>query len=143
MNNYKKVENLLYNYKMLKISIKNIEEEIEYLDKECGVSGINYDNTGTSPTNKVNSIVEDTALSISEKKHYLQHKINEIEMQLNKIERAMEGLTDIERIIIEQKYIEGLQWWQIAGQVKYSERWCRQLRTEAIKKLVTGIYGTR
>lgn len=141
MNKYKKVEVLLNNYKMLKISIENIEEEIEYLDKECGISGISYDNTGTSPTNKISSIVEDTALSVSEKKHYLKHQIEGIKRKIESVDRAMKGLTDIERAIITEKYIEGKQWYVVAYNNDCSESTAKRYRRNAINKLVVGIYG--
>ncbi len=143
MSNYKKVEDLLNNYEMLKISIKNKQQEIEYLDKEDGLTGISYDEVSTSPTNKFSSATEDTALSNSEKRHYLEHSIEGIRRQIESIDRAMEGLTELERAVITEKYIEGKQWWQVAHQVKYSERWCKKLRTDAINKLTVGIYGQR
>lgn len=141
MNNYKKVEQLLYNYKMLKISIENIEEEIEYLENDYGVSGINYEETGTSKTNKINSIVEDTALSISEKKYYLQHQIEGIKRKIESVDRAMKGLVDIERAIITEKYIEGKQWYVVAYNNGCSESTAKRYRRSAINKLVVGIYG--
>ncbi len=143
MNKYKQVEELLKNYTMMQASIENIKDEIEYLKKEDGMTGISYDGISTSPTYRFSSSVEDTALSNSEKIHYLELQIEGIQRQIDRLDRAIKGLNETERIIIRGKYIEGLQWWQVAGQVRYSERWCKELRKNAINKLVIGIYGIK
>lgn len=140
MSNYKKVENLLYNYKMLKISIENKQQEIEYLKEEDGLSGISYDDISTSPTNKFSSSTEDTALSNTEKIHYLEHSIEGIRRQIESIDRAMEGLTDTERIVIQEKYINSKQWWQVSSVVHLGERQCRNIRKAAIEKMIIGMY---
>ncbi|OZV10776.1 hypothetical protein CIW83_18325 [Tissierella sp. P1] len=140
---YKETEYLLYNYKMFEISIENMEQEIEYLEKEDGMTGISYDGISTSPTHKFSSITEDAALSNSEKIQFLQRNIERNRRQLEKIDRAMMGLSEVERIILEQKYIEGKQWWQVAHKAGYSERQCRNIRKDAINKMIIGIFGDK
>ena len=140
---YKETEYLLYSYKMFKISIENMKEEIEYLESEDGMTGISYDGISTSPTHKFSSITENTVLSTSEKIHYLEHSIRRIESRLEGVDRALEGLTDIERQVIEERYIEGLQWWQVGYKAKYSERHCKRIRTNAIEKIVIGLNGDK
>lgn len=142
MNKYEKVEELLKNYKMMKISIENMKQEIEYIKQnEDGISGIDYDGVSTSKTYKFTSTVEDTVLSRSEKIHYLERNIAHNKRQIKKVDKAMEGLSDDERTIITGKYIEGNQWWQVAGVVGYSERHCKRIRNAAIKKLILGMFG--
>src|SRR5690625_3957704 len=101
---YKKVEYLLYNYNMFKIAIDNIESQIDFLEKSKDIrdiSAIKYDEPAISKTFKFQSIVEDKALSISEKIGYLEHTTNRLKTQIESINKAMEGLSEIERIIIE------------------------------------------
>lgn len=61
--------------------------------------------------------------------------------KIDKIDRAMEALNEDERLIIRSRYIDWLQWWQVAGLVKYSERWCKEKRKDSIGKLASGIFG--
>ncbi|MGJ0848168.1 hypothetical protein ACR77J_15870 [Tissierella praeacuta] len=140
-NYYKETEYLLYNYKMFQISIKNMQNEIESLEKEDGTSAINYSGVQTSPTNKFSSSTESTALSISERIDYLEHSIKRTKSKLDRIDKAIEGLTEKEKDIITKKYIEGKQWYVVAYNVSYSERQCRNIRTKAIKKIAIGIFG--
>ncbi|MCQ4921873.1 hypothetical protein NE686_02135 [Tissierella carlieri] len=141
MDKYKAVEKLLYNYKMSEISIENMKEEIKRLEREDGLTAINYDSVKISPTFKISSSTESTMLSILEKIDYLRHSIERISEKLESIDRAMEGLNEVERLVIEKRYIEGLQWWQVAHLVKYSEVHSKRIRKKAINKLVVGLYG--
>lgn len=143
MDKYKETEYLLYNYKMILISIENLKEDIELLKEECGVGSIDTEKENLSKTYKFSSVVENTALSTMEQIEYLEMSIRKMEGQIEGVDKALRGLSEEERIILVEKYIEGRQWWQVASKVRYSERWCKSLRTDAIKKMALGIFGER
>ena len=143
MNYYKDTEYMLYNYKMMKISIENMKREIEYLSENDGMSGISYDGISTSPTNECKSATENTALANIEKIHYLERMIQRATLKIESIDRALEGLDKTERAVIEEKYINNKQWWQVSSVVCYGERHCRNIRRVAIEKIIVGIYGKR
>lgn len=138
---YKETEYLLYNYKMFQISIENMQQEIELLKEEDGTAAITYDGIKTSPTFKFQSSTEDTALSVMEKIDYLEHSIRRIQNRLESIDRALEGLGVIERAIINKRYFEGKQWYEIAYKVSYNERWVKELRRRSINKIAIGLFG--
>lgn len=138
---YKATESLLYNYQMYKISIDNIEKEIEYLKEEDGSKGLAYDGITTGKTNKTTSITEDTALGVMEKIEYLERIIERNKRKVESVDRALDGLARNERIVVMQKYILGKQWWQVGAEACFSERHCKRIRSEAIRKMVVGIYG--
>ncbi|WP_052045133.1 sigma factor-like helix-turn-helix DNA-binding protein [Caloranaerobacter azorensis] len=140
MNYYKATEKFLYNYKPLKISIKNMESELEELEP-IGVSAINYENEKTGITYKINKIVENEAIDLISKKELLKDRIEKTKRLVNRIERALETLNDSERKVIEKRYFEAKQWFEIAYEVKYSERWCRDIRKRAIDKLQVSLFG--
>ena len=141
MNKYDSIENLLYNYKMLKINIEIADNQLKELEKEDGMTGIAYDGIITSKTNKTGNPTSNIAeRNITSEELILKRK-EKLENKLNTLDRLIDGLNEIERQIIIKKYIDGLQWWQVGYSVKYSERWCKQLRTQAINKLVVGLYG--
>ena len=131
---------MLYNYKMLQISIINMKQEIDFIDEETGVGGMDYESL-PSNTNKINSITENIALSNMEKKEYLEMQIERNSRQLEKLDRTIKELSETQREVIIEKYIKGKQWYEVSGIVYKSERHCRQIRTDAINKLVIGIYG--
>ncbi len=138
---YKSVEKLLYNYNMLKINIEILNHQLEELKKEEGMKGINYDDVKISKTNKFHSQTEETAINNIELEKLINKKKEKLQSKLDMLDKLTEGLNKVEREIIRMCYIEGKQWWQIAYEVKYSERHCRRIRSEAICKLAVGLYG--
>ena len=138
---YKSVEKLLYNYNMLKINIEILNHQLDELKKEEGMKGIDYDDVKISETNKFHSQTEETAINNIGLEELINKKKEKLQSKLDMLDRLTEGLNDIERDIIRMYYIEGKQWWQIAYEVKYSERHCRRIRSEAIGKLAVGLYG--
>ena len=138
---YKSVEKLLYNYNMLKINIEITDKQLEELKHEDGMTGISYDGEKICKTYKFHSQTEDTAIRNIEAEELLKKRKEKLQSKLDMLDKLTEGLNDIERDIIRMYYIEGKQWWQIAYEVKYSERHCRRIRSEAIGKLAVGLYG--
>ena len=126
---------------MKKINIENLKQEIEYVKEDTEMKGISYDGVSTSPTNEIKSIVESTVLGNMEKIEYLEHLIKRHQVDLDKLERSLEALEEIERTIVIEKYINAKQWWQVASMVRFSETHARRIRKQAINKLKIGIYG--
>lgn len=139
---YKKTEWMLYNYKMLKVSVQNLKSEIEELKSDTvGTGAIRYDKEKSSPTYNIVCTTEEEAIDNIERISKLEKQIMKTQNKIDKIDRALDALNDDERKIIKLRYIEGLQWWQVAGMAKYSERWCREKRKGAIGKLALGLFG--
>lgn len=139
MNNYKKTERLLENYRALKgyVEMKGKElEEIEYQ----GISAMELGEK-TSKTYKINDPVFEEVASMDQCKEKIKQEIEKKDRVVRKIDFALSKLDDTQRKIIELKYIKGKQWWEIGAEVCYSERWCKHLRTKAINKMAIIIYG--
>ncbi|MCT4507925.1 MAG: hypothetical protein N4A48_04065 [Tepidibacter sp.] len=139
---YKKTEWMLYNYKMLKVSVENLKSEIQELNMDTtGTGAIRYDKEKTSPTYSIVCTTEEEAIANIEKINRLEKQIMKTQNKIDKIDRALDALNEDEKRIIKLRYIEGLQWWQVAGMAKYSERWCKEKRKISIEKLSLGIFG--
>ena len=141
MNKYESIENLLYNYRMLKINIEIADNQLEELKDEDGMTGISYDGISTSSTNLTSNPTLNVAERNITKEELILKRKEKLEIKLNTLDRLIDGLSEIEKQIIIKKYIDGLQWWQVGYSVKYSERHCKRIRTDAINKLVVGLYG--
>lgn len=138
---YKNIERLLYNYNMLKINIEIADKQLEELKEEDGMTGLSYDGIQTSATNKISSMTEATAERNITAEELLIKRKNRLIEKLNMLDKLLEGLNEAEHEVIDMYYIKGMQWWQIAYKIRYSERHCRRIRTEAIKKLAIGLHG--
>lgn len=128
---------------MLNANIENMEQEIEYLKNNNGMKGLSYDGISTSPTNEIKSSTESIALSNIEAIDYLERMILKAKMDIEKVDRVLEVLEERERIIIKEWYINNKYWYQITPLVFTEERRCRTIKTNAIKKMIVGIYGDK
>lgn len=136
MKYYKGVESNLYNYKAIKAEIKNIDLELqELVIKGAGCKAIGYEEK-SAPTNKFNSVVENETLRIDQ----LKDKRHKLKVQLEKINNALETLSDDEMNLVELRYFKKLQFKVIAQIIDRNEVYCVCLKSKIIKKLIPLIY---
>ena len=135
MSKYKQIETALEKYTDKIIYISKLEEELEYLEKDAGVSGISYEGVSGGETNNISDIVADTVLSNEEKKHYIKHQIKCLQKEVDILIEALSKLENVERNILARKYILNKTWHQVAELMGIKERQCRNIRVQAIKKM--------
>lgn len=142
MNYYKETENFLKNYNALKISIEISKKELQELQQEesIGISAVPIKER-VAPTNDFNSATEDEAISRITQEYLLKRRIEKTTRKVEKVDMALNALSDIQRAIIEKYYIEGKQWYEVAWEVGYCERWCREQRSRAIENLSVAIFS--
>lgn len=138
MSYYRATEKYLYNYRALEASIENMKREIDEIEY-IGVRATNYEQSDNGDPSS--STVENEVVWRENKIGALKKKIAILESKIERIDRAIDALNGIEKQIIEGKYFRGEQWWQIAHEVKYSERHCRRLKTNAVNKISVGLFG--
>lgn len=138
MNYYRATEKYLYNYRALKANIENIKTQIGELDYNP-IQSTSYDHISNG--NRRKSTVENTVINLDERRSELNERKRKLRARIERIDRAIEALNGTEKHIIENWYFKGKQWWQIAHEVKYSERHCRRLKTNAVNKISVGLFG--
>ena len=71
-----------------------------------------------------------------------QHRSDgKAEKLVDRVNKGLRSLNNVERVIIVGRYMDGLSWEEIADRSYYSERWCRVLRDRALEKLSISMYG--
>lgn len=114
MNNYKRTEFMLYNYKNFKVEIKNILLEIEDIENSYrGISAIEYEEK-SAPTNKISNTVEQEIILKESKIARLQDLILQKENNIKRVDNVLEVLSDYERNLIELRYFKKLTHFKIA-----------------------------
>lgn len=136
---YKGVESNLYNYKAMQAEIKNIDIEIAELENYSGVGSISYEEK-SAPTNKFNSSVENEIVSKENRPDELKKKKHKLEVQLKKVDNALETLSEDEMYLVELRYFKKLQFKVIAERIDRNEMYCVCLKSKIIKKLIPLIY---
>lgn len=132
---YQKLEAFLYNYNVTKSNILNLKVEIDELSLPPGIPGVSYEERISS--GKISNIPEEVSIKKIEEEERLEARIALLENRMQQLNNALDCLNPIERRIIELKYIDGLQWWQVAADVAFSERRCRDIRKRAIIKMLS------
>ncbi|MDO4721412.1 MAG: sigma factor-like helix-turn-helix DNA-binding protein [Peptostreptococcaceae bacterium] len=129
----KDIERMLYDYKVLKATNNNRKMELE--DVETGVGSPELDWIG-GKTNQISSVVEHSVVNNFDRRESLRKDLEADEKMIRIIENGLSALTSIERKIVEAKYFERMQWWEVATEVKFSDERCRQIKRDALMKLI-------
>lgn len=107
------IDKVLYKYPKVKIQIEidNIKlEEIE--NNLCDIKAYSYDNISVSSSN-INNSTEDAAIELLHKKEEINKRIKYNTLFCNKIEKALQVLSNIERLIIESFYFQNKKDYEI------------------------------
>lgn len=143
MNNnplYRKTEALLYNYNKSKAQIKNIELEIENIKNEYeGVGAVRFEERVQS-TNEFHSRVENEILEKENQINKLMKYKRQKEIEIAKIDNAIEALTDREKSIIKMRYFEKYNNRMIAAKLDLTEEWIAKIKKVAINQILDAIF---
>lgn len=124
MNKKEKVKKLLSNYKTMKAQIECIDYEIELLNEHI----------------EFLKELRDSDKYIIESNNEIEHKRaikKRLEDCINSIDKALNELSDIERKIVELRYLgdEKYTWKEIGNIVGYSSDYCRKELMSKIFKI--------
>lgn len=127
-------KNVLLNYALIKANTEYLEEEIKEIEKYEGKISVSYEEK-IGLTYKINKPVEDLAIEKIEQIKEIQERIEANKRALKKIEIAMKTLEEIEREIIEKRFIEKKQWKTISDEMNISESNVRCKTYKALDKI--------
>lgn len=141
----KLIEGMLNDYIDLENSIKNLELDIEELENDyVGISSISMGEK-SSHTYKINRPTENEVLRKEEKITRLRELKRSNEIRKERIDNALNVLSDNERDVIYFKYLKyrNKSWCFVAKQMDLSEAWVRRLRDKAIDKMIPIVYPSK
>jgi RinA family phage transcriptional activator len=135
----KKIEYHLRQYKTYLISIKNIQQQLEWILPSVTA---NYEiSEGSSGTFHISSKVEKAVLDRLESKHALDlhEEMERYKIIVDSINRALEPLTETERAFVQKRYFERKGIAQVAEELGYSEKWLHQIRNRVMDSLLISL----
>lgn len=163
---YKKTETLLKEYSSMQARLKNLQIDLANMStneitetEEETILGLYYARhvqegipQGGGISDKTSSVAlkwrEEHENIVGDMSHWfkidkesISYEIGTINRVLKKVDNAINSLSDDERVIIQNFYIENKPWYDIAYKVKYVERHCKRLRTRAIWYMSKSIFG--
>ncbi|URZ15786.1 hypothetical protein [Clostridium felsineum] len=142
MDKYKAVEYMLCNYKIMKVEIKNIDLDLKEFENEYrGCGAVSFEEK-TGQTYKFNSVVENELELKNRQIEYLKRMRDSKQRKIDKIDNALTILDEEQRTIIELRYFSNTKigWLNICNKLELSDVTCRNIKNEAIKKLIHVIF---
>ncbi|NLI90181.1 MAG: hypothetical protein GX366_07225 [Epulopiscium sp.] len=137
----KETKKILYRYNHLLAQLDLLEQELEYIESNDGMTGIRYCPTPPSQTNAISSKVEDVGISNAMNREVLTSNIRSLERDITRIDRTLETLNYNEREIIKHRYMGRKPWDYVADIVGYSEKHCQRMGGNAVRKISTLLFG--
>lgn len=139
---FQRTEALLYNYKMIKYGIENMEDELTEALESDGVGSIDPGQE-FFPTNKINSVTESIAIDKIEGKKVknLRRRIEASKELVKKIDLVVSELKDNEQEVIKLYYFEKIKNDRmVAEQISYaSAEYVGKLRRRAVSLISIGL----
>ena len=143
MNYKNSVENYLYNYQYIKLSIDNLKFILETEFQPLGLKALRYDKDVVK-SNNMQSFVENEAIYIADKTKEISKEIKTNESIIKVLDRCIEALPYKHKRIIELRYTKSkMTWVDIANELHYSISHCKRLHSGAIYKISVSMYGLK
>lgn len=109
----KNIDKVLYKYPKAKIQIEIDNIKLEEIENSLGdIKAYSYDNISVS-SSSINNSTEDAAIELLHKKEEINKRIKYNTLFCNKIEKALQVLSNIERLIIESYYFQNIKDYEI------------------------------
>lgn len=132
-----KLKQELKSYKENLARLKMLTIKLEEKYKNDGMKGMSYDNPKLSPSYAFNSATENTAEQNMSDYDKLIKDYGMTEGSVMLVEIVLSALNEVERTIVECKYIEGLDWIETAEKVSYSKSHTRKIgKGSAMQKML-------
>ena len=142
----KETKRILRNYNKMTVAVVNLSEEIEALETELRSESVAIARYGDEPqggTSEMNATEAAANRRIKKGEHLamLRQRKDEIERTLRAVDRAMECLSDEDERLIRGRYIDGYDWWQVAQELCYTEKWMRDKGGKVLVDVAMMMFG--
>lgn len=142
------VKRWLKAYNMFTITIENLQENIadkeRELDYDVNAPVSRYDVVagGKSELTTVERAA-DRHMHIRQEIEDMKQSILDIQSSMRKVDRALEGLGETDRHLVEGHFLQGISWEQLGDEMHYSEKWARERAGKAVKEMAIMIFGPK
>lgn len=128
---YENAKAYLKEYKNTVMLHERLCFRVQRLEASIGASGINYDGLprGTKPS----SPTEAAAIMLVDSKRKRDEVWDKVQKAEEKVEAVIESLEDEQqRVVLAYRYLEGMNWDEIACKMNYTERHMHRIHAEAL-----------
>lgn len=141
------VKRWLRNYRSFKTYVQNADDEIAarekaiYLDTVASVAIYSGENRGGAGELSHVEYLADKHLEKEKEFAAERASVENLRHTLNKLDRALDTLTDTERKLIIGQYMDGMTWDELGREFNYTGKWARMKGAKAIQSIAVMLFG--
>ncbi len=153
MNDYndyiKATRGYLKNYKQLRTTMKNLEQEAQekrQLLASTHISISKYDMGGGGEGRAELTSTEAEAFKrgrIEEEIEQIAGEVNRIRTTMEKLDNAIESLDGTKKRLIQGYYLDGMTWRELSIELYITEKWAANSGGNAVKEIAFMIFGSK
>lgn len=131
---------MLKNYNANKVQLEMLTSKLRELERrtDVGVGAVSYDQPTGGNTNKVTSTVEAAIVAKERELERLQNELARVQGQIERIDIALANLPRAQRELLRLRYIDGLQWREVAERVGYDVYYVKKELKQSAVGLLAG-----
>ena len=134
---YKELKRWLEDKKILEELIRGLEERIEHkIQKELGIHATTFKELKIQCINLEDKFLNVLAKieNLDNRRILIQEELDVINRELDKIDRLLSNMSDIEKQVFRCRFIWGLSVKETAERVSYSEKQIKRITKEMLSK---------
>jgi len=120
-----------YRLKQETVELEETIEKLQLQAQSVGATRITGAPAGSGSPDKIT----DNLARIEKLIQYYQQKLEKLLIQQKRIEEAIESLPANERLLMRYRYIDGMEWVDVAANMNYSWRQTHRMHARALEKL--------
>lgn len=120
-----------YRLKQETVELEETIKKLQLQAQSVSVTKITGAPAGSGSPDKI----ADNLSRIEKLIQYYQQKLEKLLIQQKRIEEAIESLPTNERLLMRYRYIDGLDWVDVAANMNYSWQWMHKIHARILKKL--------
>lgn len=137
----------LKKYNQLKIAVQNLADEIhaqEMLLESESIPSVRYGDDvigGSSGELNVTEAAADRRIEAEKRIERMRQEKDELERILRKVDRALEGVSELDCDLVRGHYINGESWQALGDRHFCSEKWARDRGGRALREVAYMVFG--
>jgi hypothetical protein len=137
----------LKKYNQIKIAVQNLNDEIraqEMLLENESIPSVRYGDDAVSGGRGELTSTEaaaDRRIKAERRIERMRQEKNELERILRKVDRALEGVSELDCELIRGHYINGESWQELGDRHFCSEKWARDRGGRALREVAYMVFG--
>jgi hypothetical protein len=137
----------LKKYNQLKIAVQNLDDEIhaqEMLLESESISSVRYGDDAVSGGRGELNVTEaaaDRRIKTEKRIDRMRQEKAELERILRKIDRALDGVSELDCDLVRGHYINGESWQALGDRHFCSEKWARDRGGRALREVAYMVFG--